>query len=67
MREIRQNFQSGTNMILNILKTGLLFLDLKIILKTPFSLFSQKVKRSLSGSGGNRTHDLELKGSCSAD
>ena len=44
-----------------------LYLDLKIILMTPFSIFSKKLKEFSSGSGGNRTHDLELKGSCSAD
>ena len=39
-----------------------LFLDLKIILKTPIALLKGSAKRSLNcGSGGNRTHDLELK------
>ena len=39
-----------------------LYLDLKIILKTPLALSEVIQKGSnQSGSGGNRTHDLELK------
>ena len=43
-----------------------LLLDLKIILKTPFSIFSSKFKRVV-GRVGIEPTTLSLKGSCSAD
>ena len=44
MNGIPLNLKHGINMILNILKIGVLYLDFKIILKTPFALFSKKIK-----------------------
>ena len=54
------DFQTWYEYDIKYIENWNLFLDLEIILKTPFAMFS-KNKRNLSGSGGNRTHDLELK------
>ena len=45
-----------------------LFMDLKIILKTPLAIFSKKIKESSKvGRVGIEPTTLSLKGSCSAD